>query len=286
VQYKHAIADGLEAIEQLGQQLTERKDELIRAATQALEQECNKVQVWLKQNQPRGDEGNDDRATENVEFSSDPDTLEDSIASFCRSLPIRYSKCAELGMVIYRAIHGQTSKAGNWADAHLRLPRLLSEVVQLENRLGDLRLNITEAAFNQRSSRDHKGPYYIGDYSGWVRMEVEKLDAAIIDRLLLPESIQAEQQVWISATEAAALSQSSAHPLSLPDVSKWARKRAFLYRNPSKSRLEVEIVSFRAWLQTQAKSDKEPTTEAERQGIEDRKQQAGAAKRQGRSDLA
>jgi hypothetical protein len=194
-----------------------------------------------------------------------------SFGAFCETLPRPYREYAELGSVIYIVIRGGTEDRKDNDAPTVTLQRLLAEVGQLDPLLYGLGVNLSEAAFNRN---DYSKGYHSGmDYKTWAKMSVERLEAEIIDRMMMGTSSGSGH--WLTSTDAAALAQTLGYAVYDYTLTRLAKQEPtpFLVHKPAHRRLEVELVSFLAYLKARAPKLPDEPSEKEERETEARKQE-------------
>jgi hypothetical protein len=307
LKYKFAIKENLEAVAELSKLVPQDKADLTRHARAALHQEYESYMAlpdphpeklhenigalrscfpwWDSQLGQEGKQAPTDKfAPAQLAAAARERFFVEAITPFCDVLRDPYRTYTHLGRAVYLVAYGV--RDDELPEDLANLNRVLSEIREVDPRLGDLDCNLSEAAFSRRISPRRSGAYHGGPYSGWVRYEVEMLEADILDRLQRPQSPEVDKTFWVKASEALRLAEGWGYALSLPDINKYAKKGAFLSRNPSSNRREVDLRGFLDWLRIRPKADQEPTTKAEIEGIETRTKQERAKKERGRSNLA
>jgi hypothetical protein len=216
--YECAVAEGLQAIEELSKALNHGQEDLIGTLRSALEQEHNRcvnilnllycklngkdaitsalwyndalsslvdvytsiwscyLESWTTQL----------RSAERLEANNAapaqelPTTVEkhftDAVATFCNGLPDSYRLACELG-------DGVGFLACGYLQERIRVQTIFSKAQRAIPCLGDIRFNVSEAAFKSQNARVGPGSRNNVSYLDWVQDEAARFEAEIIDRL-------------------------------------------------------------------------------------------------------
>jgi hypothetical protein len=261
----HVLAESVDGVEQLAVLLKKGKEQK--------QQALNTINEWATQGGLCPD-------SEEVSRSASKSNPEQTVLAFCSALPHKYSAYAQLGHVIYvirrRDMHALTGST----TPLVRLQQLLDEIRQIDTHLIGVGVNLSESAHTRmgHTYSNYGELVWEKDLDVWRRLNVEVLEAEIIDRLLVPTP--RFPSFWITGKQAAAIGTELGYKIKQDTLSKALDEvpTPFLYRKPHKQRLEIELVSFLAYLQGLGRGDKEPTTDAEIKCIEARKAEEQAKK--------
>jgi hypothetical protein len=105
----------------------------------------------------------------------------------------------------------------------VRLNQLLDELRQIDTHLEGLGLNCSPIAFLHREADDRpRFKDYSDEYEAWITHKVQKLEAAIIQRVLAATA--ARREFWITSKQAVAIADTLGYNVAADRLSKACRQ--------------------------------------------------------------